>query len=282
MSIDTDKLEREADELFKNANEAPSLAEDTAESEGELNSENSEELSHSDESQDEEKEADKPPLDSIAEERIKNAQALMTKATQEAADLRRENTRLLEENEALKNSASNENTSTEVGSLDELMEEYPELVGPLIQRLNQLEGKISSIETVNHQSVEDSTLKAHWDAIAQAHPDHVEVSQDLDFQGWVARQAPALQSIAQNGSAKDVIYLLDQYKATSKNSDNRRNIDKLEQAKQIADRVPRTQTQPESSLKPSFTRDQIAKMTPDQFSKYEAEIDAAMARGEIL
>ncbi|RDL44357.1 hypothetical protein DN730_08105 [Marinomonas piezotolerans] len=278
MTVNTDQLEQEADELFARRNQAPDKS-DTAKDESEQTEQEQAEQTPPEQQDTAETQAERTP-EVIAEERIKNAQALMTKATQEAAALRRENAQLKEQMEALQaNPSEGESNAPEVGSLEDLMEEYPELVGPLVQRLNQLEGKINGIETVSQKSKEDAALEAHWDTINQAHPDHMEIAQEPDFQGWVARQPPVMQQIAQNGSAQDVIYLLDQYKATiSKGTSQNKKVD---QAKELADKVPRTQQKPTTSLKPSFTREQIAKMSPEQFSKYEAEIDEAMARGEI-
>jgi hypothetical protein len=92
----------------------------------------------------------------------------------------------------------------------------------------------------------------HWDQIRARHPDALRITKSDDFQGWLERQTPAAKRAAVEGTAADIIALLDRYKA--------------------ACLTPR---------KPRFTREQIKRMPLAEFERREKEIDAAMRDGRI-
>lgn len=104
-----------------------------------------------------------------------------------------------------------------------------------------------------------SHRQAHFDAILAKHPNLNEIYLSDDFQGWLDRTPPMFREIVNHGSARDVIWMLDQYKAA---------VGKPRQ-KQI-------------EKKTKFTRAQISAMPLNVFEKHEVEIDAAIANGEIV
>lgn len=152
--------------------------------------------------------------------------------------------------------------AVEFQEIEAIADDYPSLVNPILKSLktihravSQQSEKIASVRSVHDRIAEE----AHFAAIQKTHPDMSQIHQSEDFQGWLMRQPVAIQQISQEGTAQDVIWMLDQYKA--------------------AVGKPR---QKEIEKKTKFTRAQIAAMPLKVFEKHEAEIDAAIANGEIV
>jgi len=320
--VDPEQLEKEADELMAKlseevdtpsepetdnvekepATEEVEHTEETVEAESQeteqLNPdvpEDTEILEASEEVQDTEEVKDEPseessPDDSVFEERYKNAQARMTKATQEASDLRKKISEMEERlnfREQLQTKTTPvENTEVE-GDLKSLMEDYPDIAKPLISKINTLENQLNNTAQNQEQREEERIMAEHVAAIKAAHPDLDEVRTSDDFQGWMQRQSNFYQRIAEEGSSEDVIELLNVYKkavgydAPIVDSSSKKAA-KLEAAKKVADpKLPKTRQSSSGNQKASFTVDEIARMTPKQFEKYEKEIDKAYTGGRI-
>ncbi|MFW9595547.1 MAG: hypothetical protein ACMV1D_08620, partial [Macromonas sp.] len=64
-------------------------------------------------------------------------------------------------------------------------------------------------------SLTDERQRNHFEAIADRHPDFNEVASNPAFQEWVSQQGEAAQSVVEGGSARQVIALLDQFKAAA-------------------------------------------------------------------
>lgn len=60
----------------------------------------------------------------------------------------------------------------------------------------------------------DTKTRTHFERIAYAHPDFAKVNDDPTFQAWAAED-PERQRISQAGSAKEIIGMLDEYKASA-------------------------------------------------------------------
>ena len=60
----------------------------------------------------------------------------------------------------------------------------------------------------------DTKTRTHFERIAEKHPDFAEVNDDPAFQAWAAED-PERQRIAQSGSAKEIVGMLDEYKASA-------------------------------------------------------------------
>ncbi len=321
MQTAEQKLDQEADELWKEVY-SPDEPEVKAESDTEAEEEAVVEPEAKAEPEPEEKpEADpeeqKDELDGLtvsnAEERIKNAQARMTRATQEAAELRKKveplevsnaelkesNTKLHSELQTIKQQLEQiqsappvekpDTTQAEDAELQTAMEDYPEVVGPLsrqnqllakqnqelAKRIDQLEGTVTTTAEEMEAEKRHAAKAAHMATIRAVHADVDDLAQSQDFDGWIGRQPTAIQQIVQKGTAEDVIWVLDQYKEAIGQSN------KLEAARDAATAAtPRARTQPTQG-KPRYTRAQIDAMTPEQYLKHEAAIDEALSRGEI-
>lgn len=257
-----------------------------------------------------------------ARERIRNAQARMHRATQEASDLRKKVASqegemsamrsklsgLEQQIEALKQQppANPDSGAAELiadADLQGIAEEYPTFAKPFLAVINKLnsqlktvegklakvEGKVTETATSIEERDESARIKDHFDAIRAAHPDAFTLYESDDFKGWIERQPPMLREMVENGTAKDVIYVFDTYKKAvgtiqdGEGEDPNPVNDRLARARAASvPNVRKVPTNPTKPGKPTFSRSQIAKMSPAEFEKNEAAIDEAIADGRIV
>lgn len=220
--------------------------------------------------------------------RYKNLQAKMTKATQENSELRKHLESLQEQINQLQ--AKPDTTDDEI---DTVNSDYPEIVGPLVKKNKALETKIAKLEemltNVSKKSESfaqtQSEIEAErWNSrVKSVHPDLDEILSPghyEDLKGWVESQAPVIQQGFHSGNPDDAITVLNLYKQ-SKGIKTTEKPDRLAAAKAAATpNLPKSNTKPSS--KQTFTREQIAKMSMEEFMKHEAEIDQATVNGEIF
>lgn len=146
--------------------------------------------------------------------------------------------------------------------LEAVVADYPTVATPIVKEIRSLHSAIlrqgaevervkGDIENRRRQEIE----AAHFSAIKKVHSDLDAINASDDFQGWLSRQSGLIQRAATEGDAKEVIDVLNRYKA----------------AVGIGVR--------QKKLK--FTRAQINSMSPEEFERREKEIDEAMANGEI-
>ena len=239
-----------------------------------------------------------------AAERIRNAQHRMHKATEETAGLRRLNAQIMARAQQAETALAETKTrqadippaspdSDQAGKpyadLQALAEDYPNIINPLLStlkamsaRVESLGGEVGEIKVGTAKTAEESARiaretaeAAHLAAIFKAHPDAGKIRVSDDFEGWLDRQSSMYRYAIERGTAEDVINVLDEYKAVVGGPS------RLDKARAVATPpTPRARTQPTSG-RPRFTRAQIDAMSPAEFAKHEAEIDAAMARGDI-
>lgn len=214
-------------------------------------------------------------------ERYKNAQARMTQATQEAAQLRREL-------EALRQQAiappQRQIPNEDEEDLSKWMQEYPDFAGPIVKKLNKQQAILKQLEEQNAQlRAQNETVQrdSFKQVVSAVHPDVGDIVNSDDFHGWLARQPKGISQMAHNGSADDVIYVLNQYKGSINAP---RTSSKLDEARRVATPNVRNASTGASNatgqLK-SFTREQIAAMSEKEFEANEEAIDAAMAAGLV-
>lgn len=228
--------------------------------------------------------------------RYKNLQAKMTQASQEAADLRRmaasqqeQINQLLAQLQARKQPESSPVDDDEMSSV---LNDYPEIAGPLVRKNQLLENKIAQLEQMltgvkqtsdrYAKTENDIATERHFNAIRQAVPDYDDLVSEENAPeviDWVNQQAPIIQQGFYQGNADDVVTVFNLYKQSKGIPVEK--VDRLAEAKNAATpRLPKNAAKPTSN-KTTFTREQIAKMSMDQFMKNEAAIDAALASGEI-
>lgn len=334
--ISPEQLENEADEMFKTMANPPEN-QDTDEPTQVLKPEDEdptpkkveEPAKTADEPGDDPNEL--PPIEESGEEglsldnareRVRNAQARMHRATQEAADLRKKVAStdgelsamrskiagLERELEALRQQppANPESESAELiadADLQGIAEEYPTFAKPFLSVINKLnsqlktvsdklakvEGKVTKTVTSIEKRDESTRVQTHFDAIRAAHPDAFTLYETDDFKGWIERQPPMLREMVEQGTAKDVIYVFDTYKkAVGKEVDEPKDEtnpekDRIARARAASTpNVRKVPTNPTKPGKPTFSRSEIAKMSPKQFEDAEAAIDEAISEGRIV
>jgi hypothetical protein len=82
------------------------------------------------------------------------------------------------------------------------------------QRVGQLDTKVNQAVS----SIADERARAHFEQIAEHHPDFAEVGQSEDFGKWVASlpddQRQRVEATVARGKARDVVKVLSDYKAS--------------------------------------------------------------------
>jgi hypothetical protein len=246
-----------------------------------------------------------------AGECIKNAQTRMHAATAEAAQLRKEKDaiareledaradlrRLEREVETLKARPAPAAPSAPApapvadGKLKALVDEYPEMAAVvdemlgLRQKNEQLSGQVTQMQTqiaetgrkVDTRS-DKERIDEHLSTIRKKHSDFDKIKASDDFKGWRARQAPVVQEALNKGTAADVIWALDLYKADVGIGKRK---GKLGAAVTAAEPDMTTNREPPTGQKRIFTNAEIAAMSDEEFAANEAEIDKAMAEGRV-
>jgi hypothetical protein len=169
----------------------------------------------------------------VSQRRVRDAQARMTRAAQEAAEYRRELEDLRMQNQQL---AGQMQMLTELLKAREtgpqkpdvpkpdpfsgLLEDLPE-VAPLVealraqtQELGQLRQAAATFQQRDQDRDAEAAGSRHESAILSVHPDAQTVATSDAFGAWLQQQPPVLQRIAEGGEAADVNWLLSQYKAS--------------------------------------------------------------------
>ena len=226
------------------------------------------------------------------EERYKNAQARMTKATQNEKELEKKISELTDKVKAMESMRSEtriEQQKEEVGvDLSEIMKDYPELVKPLQSYVDTAFAKVNKkLEQTTQEltkAQQEDMVREHKAKLAKAHPDYVQVANSEDFTLWLERQSPVWQQIADSGNANDTIELLSRYKKALgiKSTPEVSKEDLVEKAKQNAEpNLPKARKQNIGSSKKIWTAAEIGKLTDKQFLKYEKDIDQAYKDGRV-
>ena len=226
------------------------------------------------------------------EERYKNAQARMTKATQNEKELEKKISELTDKVKAMESMRSEtriEQQKEEVGvDLSEIMKDYPELVKPLQSYVDTAFAKVNKkLEQTTQEltkAQQEDMVREHKAKLAKAHPDYVQVANSEDFTLWLERQSPVWQQIADSGNADDTIELLSRYKKALgiKSTPEVSKEDLVEKAKQNAEpNLPKARKQNIGSSKKIWTAAEVGKLSDKQFLKYEKEIDKAQREGRL-
>ena len=308
-----ERLEKEADELQKQMQEAQQESEpeakglanpeaeveDTPEEvveEAENSPDESQDTEEAidqpeEEIQEEEAKSDKGLSDSNWEERYKNAQARMTKATQREKELEAKVVEMdnkLKAMDAMKSETRIEKQKEDVNvDLSQIVKDYPEIVGPLQK---YVDARISAVDHKVTQATEDvlkarkeEADKVHFSKIADAHPDYQSVSQSEDFDLWLGRQSRMWKSAATEGDAEDVISLLSKYKQdlglVSKTVSKKELVEKAKQ--NVEPSLSKARKQNLGSSKKIWTAQEIGRLSDKEFRKLEKEIDLAYSEGRV-
>ena len=224
-----------------------------------------------------------------AEESRKNAHALMTQATQKAADLERSNSELQQHMATLQaqvnllsqqQSAPQTATQAPTDQFQELREDYQEL-GPVFstldeaQRKNQaLEQRLAAIEQARQQQDKQQAEQAFWAEVEKTHPDVRQLAASTDFQGWFSRQNAGIKELSQVNptGAATVMTLYKQSAGLHSPSQ------KIEQAQQLSEPQVRSHSRPQTQgRQPALTPEQIAALPQKEYEKNEEKYDEMLA-----
>ena len=197
--------------------------------------------------------------------RFVNAQSLMTKATMENAELRRQVEQLQAGQQAPESQPAGKQ---DYSSFKELVEDYPDLINPILQQFRTMEQRLNSVEQVGQQvtqTAENQAVDAYWTEVRAAHPDVDQIKADTKFQEWLSAQPPFIQQAANSPDPRGPVDVLNRYKQASPS--------RMEQAQALAE--PQARSLPPQSRPATGHIDlnQIAQMSNEDFEKSEAEID---------
>ena len=296
---DPERLQAEAQELmeqYRNAATQPS-AEDTEEQPEEQLQEAPSEPEDTAEAQAEEvpeEESDDSGEDSEAAQRIekaeramKGAQAKMTQATQEAAELRKQVASLGEAVTQLKGQLADEQRNSE--RLQQVREEYPDVAGPLLDELNMMRERIDEQSALNEKAeqrrFEEQQAEAareHFDRIRSVHGDLDQIVETSDWALWLDAQDRQVHDWVEAGSSNDVIHVLDRFKADMGIKPATPQESALSRAKEVAEpKLPKARKANVSGEKKSWTVQDIVNMPLAEFEKHKVDILRAQAEGSI-
>lgn len=232
---------------------------------------------------------------SKAEESRKNAHALMTQATQKAADLERSNSELQQQMATLQaqvNLLSQQNAGAQHGvappasqqaptdQFQELRQDFQEL-DPVFNTLDEaqkknqaLEQRLAAIEQARQQQEQQQSAQAFWAEVEKTHPDVRSLSASPDFQGWFSRQNSGLQQMSQV-SPEGAAYVMTMYKQSA---GLHSPSQKIEQAQQLSEPQVRSHSRPQTQgRQPALSPDQIAALPQREYEKNEAKYDEMLA-----
>ena len=241
-----------------------------------------------------------------AEANRKGMQANMTKATQEAAELRKSNESMKAELDALKETVEQLKQSSvktekpaEPDRLSQFREQYGEEFQPVVEGITKANEQVSSVDSkVNKLAEELKTLRKekeaaeleaawnkHWGTVKAAHPDADNIVVSEDYKGWLLRQPEYVQKADADGSTNDVIHVFKLYKGSQKQDQPSKDASSnlLDKAKEAAEpSVDSVQTAPNDNDEvPWFSEAEIRSMTPMEFAGKESLIEQAAAMGRI-
>ena len=240
-----------------------------------------------------------------AEESRKNAHALMTQATQKAADLERSNSDLQQQMALLQVkvdllsqqnvSQPNQSSSEPVPSdqFQELRQDYQEL-NPVFNKLDeseqlnrQLEQRLAAIEKARQEQEAEQAQQTFWSKLRSLHPDVEQISASEDFQGWFARQGADVQELSRV-SPLGAAQVMTLYKDAAGLSNPAKSpapkpapnpAQKMQQAKQLSEPPVRSRSTPTTQgRQPALTLEQIAAMPQKEFDDNEEKLDDILAQ----
>ena len=222
-----------------------------------------------------------------ANKAMKGAQSRMTKATQETADLKRQNADLLKVLGELKSEA--EARTKDDSKLNQLREDYPDLAAPLLDELERTQSQVASQQEALTQAAQrkideqnEQVAAAHFGRIETEHPDVNSLIETADWLNWLEDQDGATKQWIQTGSSNDVNTVLHRFKADMGVEVQTPQERALAKAKAVAEpKMPKARKPKTAGGKKVWTIDEIKRMPISQFEEHQAEIMEAMGTNSI-
>jgi len=295
---DPERLEQEAQEMLEEVRKQQDepVAADTENVEEEILETAPEEQSDQVEVEaeapsEEEGSGEKSDLDELlsrvdkAERAMKGAQAKMTKSNQEAAELRKHNTSLLEAIGDLKGQLLEK--THDASKITQLREDYPDFA-PLFDQndamraeLGRTNESLNAVRNDREKLVEQKDREAHFAKIEAAHPDVQQITQTSDWALWLDAQNADIQHYIEAGSANDVNFAISKFKEDLKIKAPTPRETALEKAQEAAQpKMPKARKQ-KVGAKKTWTVDDITKMPLHEFEKNKDQIMSAWGEGSI-
>jgi len=224
---------------------------------------------------------------SKAEKAMKGAQARMTKATQEAADLKRQNADLIRSVTELKGQLVE--SSKDDSKLAQIREDYPDLAGPLLDELKRTQDEVGKAkealadqEQRKYQEIQEQAQAEHFERIRAVHPDVDQLIDTADWLNWLEDADSQTKTWIQEGSSNDVNMVLSRFKADMGQPAPTLQEQALERAKTVAEpKMPKARKSQIKGDKKYWTVDEIMRMPNKTFEKHQSEILKAMESGSI-
>jgi len=125
-------------------------------------------------------------------------------------------------------------------------------------------------------------LRAEIDKMSQkkevekAHPDFETITSSDEFHDWAETQPDSVQALIYNGTSKDVIWALSQFKKELKTAKSNPSKD----AARVVNKA--SSTAPEPSRKGRFTESQVARMTASEYATNAEAIEASLRDGSFV
>jgi len=222
-----------------------------------------------------------------AEKAMKGAQSRMTKATQEAADLRRQNDDMLKSLTELKGQLAEKERDT--AKLAQIREEYPDIAGPLLDELSRTQAEVQSAkealtaqERYRNEELQARAAEEHFNRIRAVHPDVDELIATSDWMNWLETQDAATHQWVEQGSSNDVNAVLSRFKDEMGLRPPTPQERSLEKARAVAEpKMPKARSQNVTGEKRNWTVEEIMRMPNKDFVKHQNEILKAMEQGAI-
>ena len=165
--------------------------------------------------------------------------------------------------------------------LEDFRKKYPD-VYDVVQSISTLnaENKVKAIEDRLEELSEreqDAVVQTAEQELLVNHPDFVELRASEDFQNWLQDQPPSISDglYKNNTDSRWASRVIDLYKA------DRTRVGRSRPSAQSVTKTRRTDT-PTRKEDRMWTRDEIAKLKPDQYAKLEEELDKAAREGRIM
>jgi len=222
-----------------------------------------------------------------AEKAMKGAQSRMTKATQEAADLRRQNDDMLKSLTELKGQLAEKERDT--AKLAQIREEYPDIAGPLLDELSRTQAEVQSAkealtaqERYRNEELQARAAEEHFNRIRAVHPDVDELVATSDWMNWLETQDASTHQWVEQGSSNDVNAVLSRFKDEMGLRPPTPQERSLEKARAVAEpKMPKARSQNVTGEKRNWTVEEIMRMPNKDFVKHQNEILKAMEQGAI-
>ena len=222
-----------------------------------------------------------------AEKAMKGAQSRMTKATQEAADLRRQNEDMLKNLTELKGQLAEKERDT--AKLAQIREEYPDIAGPLLDELSRTQAEVQSAkealtaqERYRNEELQARAAEEHFNRIRAVHPDVDELVATSDWMNWLETQDASTHQWVEQGSSNDVNAVLSRYKEDMGMRPPTPQERSLEKARAVAEpKLPKARSQNVTGEKRTWSVEEIMRMPNKDFQKHQRDILKAMEQGAI-